>query len=539
MLQEVREDLLFLSVRVFFLSSSKKSQIPTPRFTAIGRLRMPKVVCISICRRTISPKNTNTQPVDRITFGRRERSLLVGQNDGLDLLEPSSLSCRCSFASVHKVNAGRSSRRSCSICSSSDSCPREWFDETNRLEELCLGSGSAIVPSEAARSVHRREEEETDRKGPTRSLIISGRELVRASDNTVSSDSQRGSERRTGSCASSLQSPTHSGNTEREGEKDFLPIENLRLDQSGGEISESIVIEHSNLRTLSVEWRCERVVDHSMGSLSSQLESLDRFEYRRRSVGHSDDGIDQWRSLSLGTISHWQRSQISSRASRTSSGLSLSKGNSRANPAAQRHSHSRSDGMWQNHSGLSALLSCYTLQEWFRFLNTFWKMPSNTIRELIATSSSLNHDESVPFPLLSVWLGVRLSLSLTLSFLDCFDQSLFLSVERCEDLSQSCGYSVRFESILPRPYGSLFFCTVGVLLRKLESGLRGVSHVIVDEIRSSLLLFFFFFLFTSLSLDERDINTDFLLVLLRDMLNAYPRLKVILMSGTTEEECSE
>ncbi len=36
--------------------------------------------------------------------------------------------------------------------------------------------------------------------------------------------------------------------------------------------------------------------------------------------------------------------------------------------------------------------------------------------------------------------------------------------------------------MLPRPYGSVLFCTVGVLLRKLESGLRGVSHIIVDEI---------------------------------------------------------
>ena len=33
------------------------------------------------------------------------------------------------------------------------------------------------------------------------------------------------------------------------------------------------------------------------------------------------------------------------------------------------------------------------------------------------------------------------------------------------------------------------------------------------------------------SLDERDINTDFLLVLLRDMVTTYPHLKVILMSG--------
>jgi hypothetical protein len=38
-------------------------------------------------------------------------------------------------------------------------------------------------------------------------------------------------------------------------------------------------------------------------------------------------------------------------------------------------------------------------------------------------------------------------------------------------------------------------------------------------------------LYVHVSIDERDINTDFLLVLLRDMLNAYPQLKVILMSG--------
>jgi len=57
---------------------------------------------------------------------------------------------------------------------------------------------------------------------------------------------------------------------------------------------------------------------------------------------------------------------------------------------------------------------------------------------------------------------------------------------------------------------------LGVLLRKLEAGLRGVSHVIVDEIH------------------ERDINTDFLLVVLRDMLSAYPDLRVILMSATID-----
>ncbi|XP_061189773.1 ATP-dependent RNA helicase A-like isoform X2 [Saccostrea echinata] len=88
--------------------------------------------------------------------------------------------------------------------------------------------------------------------------------------------------------------------------------------------------------------------------------------------------------------------------------------------------------------------------------------------------------------------------------------------ERGEELGISAGYSVRFESVFPRFYGSILYCTVGTLLRRLENGLRGISHVIVDEIH------------------ERDINTDFLLVLLRDMVQAYPQLRVILMSATVD-----
>ncbi|XP_017045660.2 dosage compensation regulator isoform X1 [Drosophila ficusphila] len=88
--------------------------------------------------------------------------------------------------------------------------------------------------------------------------------------------------------------------------------------------------------------------------------------------------------------------------------------------------------------------------------------------------------------------------------------------ERCEELGDTVGYSVRFESVFPRPYGGILFCTVGVLLRKLEAGLRGVSHIIVDEIH------------------ERDVNSDFLLVILRDMVDTYPDLHVILMSATID-----
>ncbi|XP_023787422.1 ATP-dependent RNA helicase A [Cyanistes caeruleus] len=91
-----------------------------------------------------------------------------------------------------------------------------------------------------------------------------------------------------------------------------------------------------------------------------------------------------------------------------------------------------------------------------------------------------------------------------------------VSYERGEEPGQSCGYSVRFESVLPRPHASIMFCTVGVLLRKVETGIRGISHVIVDEIH------------------ERDINTDFLLVVLRDVIQAYPEIRVVLMSATID-----
>lgn len=55
---------------------------------------------------------------------------------------------------------------------------------------------------------------------------------------------------------------------------------------------------------------------------------------------------------------------------------------------------------------------------------------------------------------------------------------------------------------------------LGVLLRKLENGMRGISHIIVDEIH------------------ERDVNSDFLMVVLKDMVYNYPDLRVIFMSAT-------
>nr|CDS27528.2 Dosage compensation regulator [Hymenolepis microstoma] len=88
--------------------------------------------------------------------------------------------------------------------------------------------------------------------------------------------------------------------------------------------------------------------------------------------------------------------------------------------------------------------------------------------------------------------------------------------ERCEAIGISVGYSVRFDTVHPRPFGSILFCTIGTLCRKMEAGIRGVSHIIIDEIH------------------ERDGNTDFMLIMIRDLVRANPALRVILMSATID-----
>ena len=56
--------------------------------------------------------------------------------------------------------------------------------------------------------------------------------------------------------------------------------------------------------------------------------------------------------------------------------------------------------------------------------------------------------------------------------IDFTKKNEFFNILTFFQLGVSAGYSVRFESVFPRPFGSIMFCTVGVLLRKLEGGLR-------------------------------------------------------------------
>ncbi|GFU19130.1 3'-5' RNA helicase YTHDC2 [Nephila pilipes] len=93
-----------------------------------------------------------------------------------------------------------------------------------------------------------------------------------------------------------------------------------------------------------------------------------------------------------------------------------------------------------------------------------------------------------------------------------------VALERDDKVGQSIGYQVRLESRIS-PKTLLTFCTNGVLLRTLMGGdaaVATVSHIIVDE------------------LHERDRYSDFLLIILRDLILKFRNLKLILMSAALD-----
>ncbi|CAG4996985.1 unnamed protein product [Parnassius apollo] len=87
--------------------------------------------------------------------------------------------------------------------------------------------------------------------------------------------------------------------------------------------------------------------------------------------------------------------------------------------------------------------------------------------------------------------------------------------ERVEKTGQVVGYQIRLESKVSAKT-RLTFCTTGILLRRLEYDpqLNSVTHVIVDEVH------------------ERSEESDFLLLILRDLIKVRKDLTVILMSAT-------
>lgn len=100
--------------------------------------------------------------------------------------------------------------------------------------------------------------------------------------------------------------------------------------------------------------------------------------------------------------------------------------------------------------------------------------------------------------------------------------------ERCGKIGEEVGYIIRGESKHKVGTTKICFVTTGVLLRRLQTSggkagdlvasLADISHVVVDEVH------------------ERSLDTDILLILLRDILGQRKDLKVVLMSATLDAE---
>ncbi|NWW27364.1 DHX36 helicase, partial [Falcunculus frontatus] len=97
-----------------------------------------------------------------------------------------------------------------------------------------------------------------------------------------------------------------------------------------------------------------------------------------------------------------------------------------------------------------------------------------------------------------------------------------VAAERAEGCGngRSTGYQIRLQSRLPRKQGSILYCTTGIVLQWLQSDkhLSSISHIVLDEIH------------------ERNLQSDVLMSIIKDLLNVRQDLKVILMSATLNAE---
>ncbi|XP_057325710.1 ATP-dependent DNA/RNA helicase DHX36 [Microplitis mediator] len=95
-----------------------------------------------------------------------------------------------------------------------------------------------------------------------------------------------------------------------------------------------------------------------------------------------------------------------------------------------------------------------------------------------------------------------------------------VAFERAENPGKSVGYAIRLEKTEPRDYGSILFCTTGILLKYMQSdpALLDYSHIVLDEIH------------------ERNTESDFIITLLKQVIPKRPNIKIILMSATLNAE---
>ncbi|KAG9348145.1 hypothetical protein JZ751_001880 [Albula glossodonta] len=97
-----------------------------------------------------------------------------------------------------------------------------------------------------------------------------------------------------------------------------------------------------------------------------------------------------------------------------------------------------------------------------------------------------------------------------------------VAAERAEAVGEgnSCGYQIRLQSRLPRKQGSVLYCTTGIILQWLRSDphLSSISHLVLDEIH------------------ERNLQSDVLITIVKDLIRLRDDLKIILMSATLNAE---
>ncbi|KAM4694583.1 ATP-dependent DNA/RNA helicase DHX36 [Discoglossus pictus] len=97
-----------------------------------------------------------------------------------------------------------------------------------------------------------------------------------------------------------------------------------------------------------------------------------------------------------------------------------------------------------------------------------------------------------------------------------------VAAERAEVCGKgnSTGYQIRLECQLPRKQGSILYCTTGIVLQWLQTDQRlaNVSHIVIDEIH------------------ERNLQSDVLMAVVKDLLKCRSDLKVVLMSATLNAE---
>jgi hypothetical protein len=115
-----------------------------------------------------------------------------------------------------------------------------------------------------------------------------------------------------------------------------------------------------------------------------------------------------------------------------------------------------------------------------------------------------------------------LSVSLYFKILSMNTENCLLigvATERGEKVGETIGYSIRGETVKSNKT-RLLFCTTGILLRILQNDptLSHITHVTVDEVH------------------ERSVDSDFLLVILKQVVKVRPDFRLVLMSATIYSE---